>query len=322
MQQRDFDLTPSDSEVDIAADFAKTRRHLQSHHLAVLVFIILGGILIALFNIMALPRSAGQPAPAAGDVAQLSLEIPPCLENCTPDELPEPEAAPTSVATPEPQPTPSPTPPPAPPVLPPVSSGEKLIALTFDDGPSGAQTPRLLNYLAQAGVSATFFVLGNLAERAPQIIARAVAEGHEVASHSYRHADLRTLGAGGLQQDLAWTAGAISAATGVAPAYLRPPYGSYNRLVQQNAGVPLILWSVDPQDWRYRNANTVYNNVVSRAHNGAIILLHDIHGTSVDAVPRIISTLQAQGYRFLTVSQLFAARGVTPAAGGVYTAVR
>jgi peptidoglycan/xylan/chitin deacetylase (PgdA/CDA1 family) len=316
MSQRNFNITSDADTVGLADEFERAR-HFQPHHYTAIAFLVLGGILVALFNVMTLftaPVSAPEePQDQLSDSTEVFY---PCEKDCTPDELPTPDDTPE--APPEAPTVPAPNP--APPVtLPEESSGEKLVALTFDDGPSAYQTPRLLNMLEAESVPVTFFVLGNLTAANPALVARASAAGHEIASHSYRHTQLTTLSVANLQADLSSTVAAIESATGVAPALLRPPYGSYNRTVQSVAGVPLILWSVDPQDWKYRDSATVYANVVNATRDGSIILLHDIHATTVDAVPRIIATLKARGYTFLTVSQLLAVRGITPQPGRVYT---
>ena len=110
----------------------------------------------------------------------------------------------------------------------------------------------------------------------------------------------------------------ITAAGGDDPAYIRPPYGNANQTVRSNVSVPLINWAVDPLDWKYRNADTVCNNIVSGAYDGAIILVHDIHKTSVPGALAAIDKLLDEGYEFVTVKDLFKRRGVTPEAGKVY----
>lgn len=202
--------------------------------------------------------------------------------------------------------------------LPEVTPGSRLIALTFDDGPSPANTPRLLDILNERNAKATFFVLGNLAERNPAILQRQVAEGHEVASHTPYHDQLTSLTA----EQVRWQAlemdRIFTNTLGTVPPFTRPPYGSTNTTVQNALGQPLIIWSVDPRDWQDRNSATVCNRVVSAAFDGAIVLMHDIHATTVDAVPCIIDNLRARGYEFLTISDLAAARDVPLINGHIY----
>ena len=202
------------------------------------------------------------------------------------------------------------------------SSGRKLVALTFDDGPSAAQTPRLLQILREKNVKATFFVLGNLAKKSPEILRQEEAEGHEVGSHTMTHANLKR----STLEELKWELSAVNSTfveiLGHAPTLMRPPYGNINNNVRNYANLPLILWAVDPEDWRYRDVATVRRNVVYNTFDGAIILLHDIHATTVDAVAGIIDDLKAAGYEFMTVSELAAARGIKLQNGVVYGSFR
>lgn len=196
-------------------------------------------------------------------------------------------------------------------------AGKKLVALTFDDGPSRATTVRLLDILKAKNVKATFFVVGNMVRNAPEVVQREVAEGHEVGSHTVSHAYLTKLGAAGVQNDTATMRGLLSSA-GVTMRIMRPPYGAFDATVKANVGVPMIYWSVDTLDWKTRNAAAVRSAVASAVFDGAVILMHDIHATTVDAVSGVIDDLRAAGYEFLTVSEMAATRGVTMAAGGVY----
>lgn len=198
------------------------------------------------------------------------------------------------------------------------TSGRKLVALTFDDGPSTATTPRLLDILKARDVKVTFFVLGTLAQRAPELVKRQEAEGHEVASHTPYHHQLTKLTAAQIRAEGAEMDRIFMEILGHKPTLTRPPYGSVNATVQSSLAQPLILWSVDPRDWADRNATTVCARVTSAARNGAIILTHDIHATTVDAVPCIIDTLKGWGYEFMTVSELAAVRGVALVNGGIY----
>lgn len=201
-------------------------------------------------------------------------------------------------------------------------TSNKLIALTFDDGPSKATTPRLLDVLNGRNVKATFFVLGNMALGAPDIVRREAAEGHEVASHTPYHNQLTLLNASQIRSQAIEMDRIFTDILGTVPPFTRPPYGSYNDTVRNALGQPLIIWSIDPRDWADRNASIVCSRVTSAAFDGAIILVHDIHATTVDAVPCIIDNLRAQGYQFLTVSELAAAKNVPLVNGGVYGSFR
>ena len=203
----------------------------------------------------------------------------------------------------------------APPV---VTPGSRVIALTFDDGPSGMTTPRLLDILKGRDVKATFFVLGRLASANPGILQREAAEGHEVASHTPYHNQLTNLTYAQIRGEAVEMDRIFTEILGTVPPFTRPPYGAYNDTVRDALHQPLIIWSVDPRDWADRNSSVVCNRVVSAAHDGAIVLMHDIHATTVDAVPCIVDNLRAQGYEFLTVSELAAAKNVPMVNGGVY----
>lgn len=199
-----------------------------------------------------------------------------------------------------------------------VTGGSRVVALTFDDGPSAATTPRLLDILKSKNVKATFFVLGTMARKAPDLLVRERTEGHEVASHTPYHTQQTLLGAAQVRAEALEMDQIFTEILGTVPPFTRPPYGSYNQTVQEAMGQPLILWSVDPRDWQYRDASVVCSNVVSAATDGAVILVHDIHASTVDAVPCIIDTLRARGFEFMTVSELAAYKDVPLVNGGVY----
>ena len=207
----------------------------------------------------------------------------------------------------------------------PQPGGGRQIALTFDDGPS-RYTSQLLDALYARNVPATFFVLGQQVAAYPSVAARIVREGHEIANHSYGHPDLSRMSAAGIRDEFARCRGIIYQATGRYPTLLRPPYGSHNATVQSVAsefGYPLILWSVDTRDWESRNVNAILSHFVApngavRIREGDIILMHDIYPTTIDAAIRGIDILLANGFEFVTVSELLTERhgGITP--GKVY----
>lgn len=184
---------------------------------------------------------------------------------------------------------------------------EKYVALTFDDGPDPHVTPRILNVLKEHDVQATFFMLGSQAEKYPAV-AKSVAEaGHEIGNHTDHHKDLTKIGREQMTQEVLASRQKIMDATEEIPIILRPPYGAINRDVETVAddnGTSLVLWSVDSLDWKNKNAAAITSVVQKEIAPGAIILLHDVHSTTADALPTLLTTLEKEGYRFLTVSQL------------------
>ena len=186
----------------------------------------------------------------------------------------------------------------------------KEIAITFDDGPHKTNTPQLLDTLKQRGIRATFFVVGQNAAEYPDILKRIVAEGHELANHSYTHPVLASMAQGAVHEQLEKTHQAVLNATGVSMKLLRPPYGAFSEPQRRTAnaefGYKTILWSVDPLDWKIRDAARVQNEIVSHAQAGSIILAHDIHKSTVEAMPETLNKLTEKGFKFVTVSELLA----------------
>ncbi len=194
---------------------------------------------------------------------------------------------------------------------------QRCIALTFDDGP-GQYTNRLLDSLDAQNVQATFYVVGQNVGRYPSAVQRAHANGNEIQNHTWDHPQLTTLGSGSIASQLDRTSDAIGSTVGEWPTQLRPPYGSYNSTVTSLAGqrgMSVILWSNDTLDWRDRDAGIVRQRAVNDSGSGSIVLMHDIHSTTVDAVPGILSDLKSRGYTLVTVSDLIG----DPQPGAVYS---
>ncbi|MBO2446319.1 polysaccharide deacetylase family protein [Actinomadura barringtoniae] len=189
------------------------------------------------------------------------------------------------------------------------AKGAKCIALTFDDGP-GPYTAKLLDTLKQQNVRATFFVVGKNAKADPDLVKREAAEGHEIENHSMSHPDLAKESKTGLTEQIDGTNDVVKQLTGATPRYLRPPYGATDGQVAAHVkklGMTQIFWGIDAFDWKHPDASYVSDQIVSDAAPKGIVLLHDIHPTSVDAVPKIIEGLRAKGYTFVTVSELVGA---------------
>jgi peptidoglycan-N-acetylglucosamine deacetylase len=182
--------------------------------------------------------------------------------------------------------------------------------MTFDDGPSPETTPRLLDILKQRNIKATFFMIGQNAEHNPAIVQRILAEGHEIGNHSWTHPQLSKLSDERVTEEINQTQAAIKNACGYTPVLLRPPYGAITarqkQWIEQQFGLSVIIWSVDPFDWKRPGASVIEQRILAGARPGAIILSHDIHKQTVDAMPATLDALAAKGFKFVTVSQLIA----------------
>lgn len=190
-------------------------------------------------------------------------------------------------------------------------TGDKLIALTFDDGPHNKYTKQLLDGLKERGVNVTFFILGSRVSSNLELVKRAYDEGHEIASHTYSHLNLNLESSAVVRSELIKTSAALDQACGSGTEYLvRPPYGNANASVLSVMDAPAIIWSVDTNDWKYKDSDHVCNHIVNNAADGAIILCHDIHSTTIPGALRAIDKLLDKGYEFVTVSELYRRRGV------------
>lgn len=191
-----------------------------------------------------------------------------------------------------------------------IKTSEKVIAITFDDGPHGVNTPRLLDMLKQRNVKATFYVVGNMIKNSygPDVLRRIIAEGHEIGNHTVTHATLSRLSDSGLRKELQDAEDMIFKITGVKPRTMRPPGGAIKndqkKLMLREFGYPTIMWSVDPEDWKRPGASVVTSRLVNGARPGGILLVHDLHAPTVDAMPSTLDQLLAQGYRFVTITEL------------------
>lgn len=184
---------------------------------------------------------------------------------------------------------------------------KKYVALTFDDGPSGRFTQALLEGLEERGVRATFFLCGYRVEQFPRLAAQIAQQGHEIGLHGDSHRFFTQMSPQEICKDLTAAREKLLAATGCEPTLLRPPGGLYDlqRLKETScADLPVILWSVDPRDWCTDDRQAIASAVIHGAKNGDIILLHDMSDSTVAAVFDIVDALRAQGYEFVTVSEL------------------
>ena len=195
------------------------------------------------------------------------------------------------------------------------------MALTFDDGPSPSNTPRLLEGLSRRGVRATFFLVGSRIEGREDLVRRIRQEGHQIGNHSFGHGDLTDLSAAQALADLDKCSRALEQVLGPGSYWLRPPYGFISQEELCALGTPAICWSVDTEDWKSRNVDSILDIVLRQAGDGDILLLHDCYPTSVTAALEIVDRLQPRGVQFVTVEELFAVKGVQPACGTLYRRV-
>lgn len=203
--------------------------------------------------------------------------------------------------------------------LPVRADAPKYIALTFDDGPSGRFTRRLLDELQARNVKATFFLCGYRIEDYPQETQRIFDEGHEIGIHGYSHKSMKTMSRRDIAEEIARTRALLP--DGCHSVWLRPPGGCCCDAVRQVCevtGLGVLTWSIDPMDWNRANAEAIAASVVRTAKDGDVVLLHDMSDSSVDAALKIMDALSARGFRFVTASELASARGVTPCAGKLY----
>ena len=200
------------------------------------------------------------------------------------------------------------------------SDGRPMVALTFDDGP-GPYTDRILDCLEKNGAKATFFVVGNRLGTYAAQLRREAELGMEIGCHSWAHSSFTSLGASGTAADIKRTNDRVEELTGVRPMIVRPPYGSHNASVREAAGAPFILWNIDTLDWKTKNADSTFNAVLDKVKDGDIVLMHDIHSPTADAVERIVPALVKRGFSLVTVSELAAARGGM-SAGKAYSSFR
>lgn len=196
-------------------------------------------------------------------------------------------------------------------------AGAQYVALTFDDGPSGRFTRRLLDGLKERDAEATFLLCGYRVELYPEETARIAAGGHEIGIHGYSHDPMCTMTEGQVAAEIKKTAALLPCDV----SFLRPPGGKYNEATiaaAENAGLAILSWSVDPKDWACEDAGVITARVVEKVRDGDVILLHDMSDSSVTAALRIVDQLQARGFKFVTASRLAEIKGVELQPGQIY----
>lgn len=180
----------------------------------------------------------------------------------------------------------------------------KKIALTFDDGPSSTTTPEILATLKKYNAKATFFVLGKEVLANPGIVKKEKEAGHQIANHSFNHPMLTKMSKQEVSEQILKTQMAVYREINEFPEMVRPPYGAINKEVSNQVAMPVAQWSVDTEDWKYRNEKHITNEVLKDAYDGAIILMHDIHPKTAKSLDGTLKKLKAEGYQFVTVNEL------------------
>lgn len=204
-------------------------------------------------------------------------------------------------------------------------STEKIIALTFDDGPNTVTTPHMLDIIQKYNVPASFFVCGNnITSESRAVMVRAAGLGCEIQNHSQTHSDMTGMSSDEIMAEVDFTSDKIEEAVGVRPRFFRPPYIAVNEKMHEVIDLTFIC-GLGAEDWLDEvSAEERCKRIISQAEDGLVILLHDMAGNekTVKAVDMIIPELQRQGYRFVTVSQLFEMKNVVPKRGEMYTTVK
>ena len=189
----------------------------------------------------------------------------------------------------------------------------KMIALTFDDGPNAKTTPQALDILKKFHAKATFFILGKNVAGNEELLKRMVKEGHQLGNHSYSHPELTEITEEQIYKEINETQKIIKAASGgVEPHILRPPYGYYNHKVASIAKIPAINWSISTVDWQNRDPIKINEIIKKKAYSGAIVLMHDVHQTTIDSLNNMLEFLSKEGYEFVTIDELMQGEVLDP----------
>lgn len=189
--------------------------------------------------------------------------------------------------------------------------GKKLIAFTFDDGPSTETTNLLLDGVKEFDAKVTFFVIGNRINQHSEVLKRAYKEGHVIGSHTYNHRNLLLLNDYTRLQEIKNTNDIIENTIGVKPILLRPPYGNINDDIKKLSNMHIIEWDIDTLDWKYKDKDKIANEIITNAHDGAIVLLHDIYKSLVEGALQAMAQLKEEGYVFVTILEMAELKGIT-----------
>ncbi|MBC8590953.1 polysaccharide deacetylase family protein [Wansuia hejianensis] len=199
-----------------------------------------------------------------------------------------------------------------------VDPSKPMVALTFDDGPYSKATIPILDTLKEHNSVATFFVLGNRVANHKDIIKRIVMEGSEIGNHSYNHKQLTTISSKEFKTQIDKTQNAVMEVIGSTPTIMRPTYGSYDDKLRSQATMPMILWSIDTEDWKSRDPQKIAKHVLDNVKDGDIVLMHDIFVTTAEAVEVIVPELINRGFQLVTISELYGIQGQVLEVGNIY----
>lgn len=198
------------------------------------------------------------------------------------------------------------------------SSDKKTIAITFDDGPSSKYNAEFLNVLEKNKAHGTFFMVGTMMQSCQKCVLDTYNSGNEVASHTYNHINMKKNSIEEVNENIKKTDDLYYKITGDHIKYVRPPYGAYNKMNLENVDYPLILWNIDPEDWRYHDAEKIVNHVMENVSDGSIILMHELYETSLEALEILLPKLYAEGYQVVSVGELAELKGKEILTGHAY----
>lgn len=194
------------------------------------------------------------------------------------------------------------------------TKSDKLVAFTFDDGPS-YNTIKIVNTLVKYDSKATFFLVGNQVEKYAKTMDVLVKNGMDIGNHTYSHKELTKLRDKEILKEIDLTNEVIYNKTGIKPMFLRPSYGAMNKRIKKLSTMPIIIWNIDTLDWKYHNSNKIKDKILKYVSDGDIILMHDTYVATLNAVEMVIPELKKQGYKIVSVSELFKYKGVKPKLG-------
>ena len=194
------------------------------------------------------------------------------------------------------------------------TKSDKLVAFTFDDGPS-YNTIKIVNTLVKYDSKATFFLVGNKIEKCAKTMDVLVKNGMDIGNHTYSHKELTKLSDKEILKEIDLTNEVIYNKTGIKPMFLRPSYGAMNKRIKKLSTMPIIIWNIDTLDWKYHNSNKIKDKILKYVSDGDIILMHDTYVATLNAIEMVIPELKKQGYKIVSVSELFKYKGVKPKLG-------